>query len=73
MLKRDIQKTLTQSVVNPRTDLEWKFVVDLNDPNYCITRAQEILIKSPVKDKDLEKAITLLAIARTQRNGGNYT
>ena len=67
MLKRNIQKTLSACVINPKTDTSYRFVVDLNNSAYCITKAMDLLNGinlNKIDDSVLKQAITLLAIAR---------
>lgn len=66
MLKRDIQKILSSCVINPKTDTGFRFVVDLNNPTYCVTKAVDILINidlNRINFDQVKQAITLLAIA----------
>lgn len=79
MRKTEIQATLRDSVIDPRKDTAYKFVAELNNPAYCITKARDILSgvdvsKSGTKANDfaLKQAITLLAMARCI-NGSSST
>ena len=69
MLKKDIQTILRESVIDPRKDTAYRFITDLNDPKYCITKVIDMLMTNP-SNANLKEAITLLAIARIQIYGG---
>ena len=64
MLKRDLQKVLSDSVINPKTDISYRFVLELDDPLYCVTKVAEMLSSKSLDDATLKQAITLLGIAR---------
>jgi hypothetical protein len=78
MLKKNLQQALRESVVDPKHDTAFRFVVELNNSNYCVTRAQELLanlvsvkMSSKVADTTIKQAITLLAMARVINGSGN--
>lgn len=79
MRKSEIQAILRDSVIDPKKDTAYKFVVDLGNPAYCITKALDVLngvdlnkINTKASDAALKQAITLLAMARCI-NGSDTT
>jgi len=71
MLKRNIQQTLRESVIDPKKDTAYRFVVDLNSSAYCVTKALDTLntidiakVSKKAADDSIKQAITLLAMAR---------
>lgn len=78
MRKTEIQAVLRDSVIDPRKDTAYKFVADLGNPAYCITKALDILngvdvgkSGSKTSDAALKQAITLLAMARCINGSSN--
>lgn len=71
MRKSDIQKMLRDCYIDPKNDTTYRFVLDLNNPVYCITKANDLLssidLTKKLSDETLKQAITLLAIARASR------
>jgi hypothetical protein len=78
MLKSKLAATLRDSVIDPRKDTSYRFVVELDNPAYCITKALDILTgidlnktNTKVNDASLKQAITLLAMARCINGSSN--
>lgn len=68
MLKTQIAKALRESIIDPKKDTAYKFVIELNSQMYCITKARDILnTLDPCKKISVEaikQAVTLLAMAQ---------
>lgn len=64
-----IRKIAQDCVFNPKDDLTMKFVVELNDPEYCITKAQELLSSGQSPIAKINQAIRLLYLAKAQLDG----
>lgn len=79
--KTDIRNAVKEAVFTPKTDRMWRFVVDMQDPDYCLKRAEEILHGLNANDfkegykktilNQITEAISLLALAKAQLNGTN--
>ena len=68
MKKSDIQKALRDCFIDPKKDTTYRFVLDLDNPVYCVTKACDLLSEidtsKKIPDGVLKQSITLLAIAR---------
>lgn len=65
-----MKQVLRDSAINPKNKSAYNFVIELNNPEYCMQRAAELLqdctsIKAG-RDNKLKEIISLLAIARIQ-------
>ena len=67
MQKSNLAKVLRESVIDPKKDTAYKFVVELNSQMYCITKARDILNTldpcKKISTESIKQSITLLAMA----------
>jgi hypothetical protein len=63
-----ITKKLNDAKINPNKDTAWSFVVELDDPGYCMIKAADLILDARTsktgRDAKLKQAITLLAVTR---------
>lgn len=74
--KASIRRSLLESEFDPRAQTPMSVVVGLKDPSYGETRAIELIHEAKLVTTDsaqyqekLSQAISLLALAKVQRNG----
>jgi hypothetical protein len=67
-------------LIDPKKDTAFKFVIELDNPVYCVTKALDILntldldkISKKQSDDAIKQAITLLAMARVINDVSNST
>lgn len=66
---RRIRQIVQDAIINPNDNPLFKYVVDENDPSYCIKRSLEILSevnKGSRTPENLDTVLNLVAIARAQ-------
>lgn len=74
MLLRELRKVANNCCFNPKeATVEQRLLLDVGNPDYWITRAKEEILRSEAHntgtvrhDECLDKAITLLILARTE-------
>ncbi len=67
MTYNQLRKILNESLINPNKPGPMKVLVEINNPDYWVTRTVELL--SDPTDENLKKAITLLALTRAYNEG----